>query len=161
MWPPDASRQRNGGSTRSRRERERRDVPAQVVDGRERQPARPGDRLARGEAHEQRADQPRALRRRDERDLVERDRGVLERRLDDGADELEVPARGHLRHDPAEALVQLRLRAPDRRSHDELEVDHRGARVVAGGLDRQDQRSSGTLPGGWRHMISASSRLSV
>ena len=51
-----------------RREGERRDVPAQVVDRRERQPARPGDRLAGREADEQRADQARALRRRDERD---------------------------------------------------------------------------------------------
>ena len=65
MCPPLASRQRNGGSTGSGCEEERRDVAVQVVDGDERQAARPRERLRRLEPDEQRADQARPLRDRD------------------------------------------------------------------------------------------------
>ena len=53
-------------------EGERGDVAAQVVDRDERQLPRPGERLRRRDADEQRSDEPRALRHRDALDVVER-----------------------------------------------------------------------------------------
>ena len=75
---------------RGRLEVERRDVPLQVVDGNERQAARPGDRLRGGEADEQRADQPRALCHRELGDVVEGGIRFAERLPDHGRHELEV-----------------------------------------------------------------------
>ncbi len=88
---------------------EGRDVAVQVVDRNERQPARPGDRLRRGDADEERADQAGPLRDRDGVEGVEVDSGRVQRLPYDRGDELEMPARGHLGHDPAEARVQLSL----------------------------------------------------
>ena len=96
-----------------RPQEERRDVPVQVVDGDERQPPRPRERLRRRDADEERADQPRPGRDRDGVDVVERRAGAAERLLDHGRDELEVPPRRDLRDDPAVPRVQLRLRRDD------------------------------------------------
>jgi len=73
-----------------RLEVQRRHVPVQVVDRREREATRPRDRLRRREADEQRADEPGTLRHRDRLDVVERGMGVLERRSHDRRHELEV-----------------------------------------------------------------------
>ncbi len=80
-------------------------MAVQVVDRHERQPAGGGERLRGRDADEQRADQPRALRHGDLLDVVERGAGAVERVVDDRVDELEVVARGDLRHDAAEARV--------------------------------------------------------
>src|SRR5262249_59021369 len=50
---------------------ERRDMAVQVIDRRERQSPRPGNRLRGGEADEQRADQARSPGHRDDLDVVE------------------------------------------------------------------------------------------
>src|SRR5262249_58760330 len=50
---------------------ERRDMAGQVIDRRERQSPRPGNRLRGGEADEQRADQARSPGHRDDLDVVE------------------------------------------------------------------------------------------
>ena len=92
---------------------ERRDVPVQVVDRRERKPPRPRERLRRGDADEQRADEARAARDADEVDVVERRVRLAERLPDDRQHELEVPPRRDLRHDAAEARVELGLRGDD------------------------------------------------
>ena len=84
---------------------ERGDVAVQVVDGHERQPAAPGERLRGREADEQRADQAGALRDRDGLDVVQAGPGAVERLPEHRQHELEVAARGHLRHDPAEPCV--------------------------------------------------------
>ena len=163
VWPPLASRQRNGGSSGSGSEVERGDVAVQVVDGHEREPARPGERLRRREADEQRADQARPARDGDGLDVVEGGAALLERLGEHRADELEVPARGDLGHDAAVARVQLGLRGDDVGAHLAVPRDERDRGLVAGGLDPEDHADPlrPFASGGSFHMISASSRLSV
>jgi hypothetical protein len=91
-------------------------MPVQVVDRDERKAARPRERLCSGKADEQRADEPRALRDCDPVDVVERCARLRERFAHDGRDELEMPARRDLRHDAAEARVQVGLRCDDVRA---------------------------------------------
>ena len=144
-------------------EEERRDVAVQVVDRDERQPARPGERLRGLHADEQRADQAGPARDRDGVDVVERRACFRERLADDGRRELEVPARRDLRHDAAVTRVQLRLRRDDVRANESV-FGHDGTRgLVAGRLEREDHASpsEADCSPGSRHMISASSRLSV
>ena len=130
-------------------------MAVEVVDGGERQPAGGGERLGGRDADQQRADQPRALGDRYELDVVEGGLRAGERVVDDGVDELEVVARGDLRHDAAEAVVH-----PLARDHVRADLagsgDDRGAGVVAGGLEREDHAG-----GCERHMITASSPLSA
>ena len=97
-------------------EEERRDVAVQVVDGRERQAARPGQRLRGRDADEQCADEPGALRDRDRVDVVERRSRLAERLAHDRDDELEMPPRRDLGDDAAVAGVQVGLRGDDVRA---------------------------------------------
>ena len=146
---------------------ERRDVPLEVIDGDERQSPRPRDRLGGRQADEQRAHEPRALRHADAIEVVEPDTRVLERSSDDRRNELEVASRGDLGNDAAEPRVKLGLRGDDRRQHRAVARDDRGRGLVARGLDAEDVQptpssSAGSAAGsGSRHMMSASSRLSV
>ena len=130
---------------------ERGHVPVQVVDGHEREPPRPGERLRSGDPHEQGADQPGPRGDGDRVDLV-----AVECLGDDRRDQLQVPPARHLGHDAAEARVQLRLRRDDVR--DDLAVLRHDRRrgLVAARLDPEDHACRES-----RHMISASSRLSV
>ena len=143
-------------------------MPLQVVDGRQRQPARGGEALGRRDADEQRADEPGSLGHGDERDVVEAAPRQAQRVLDDRVDELEVMARRDLRHDAAEAIVDA-LRGDDRRQHLAGVRDDRGTGVVAGGLEREDQIGAAfgtssseprSVPG-VRHITTASSPLSA
>jgi hypothetical protein len=84
-------------------------VAVEVVDGRERQSPCPRERLGCRETDEERSDQARPLGDGDRVDVVEARSGFAERLLDNGCDELEMPARCDLRHDAAEPRVQLRL----------------------------------------------------
>ena len=79
--------------------------PCRWSTGGERQPPRGGQRLAGRDADEQRADQARALGDGDRLDVVQRRPGLGQRVVDHGVDELEVVARGDLRHDAAVAVV--------------------------------------------------------
>ncbi len=102
---------------------------------------------------EQRADQTGPRGDGDRIDLV-----PVERLGDDRGDQLEVSAARDLRHDAAEARVQLRLARDDVRDDLAVVVDDGRGRLVAARLDAEDHAV------GWRasrHMISASSRLSV
>ena len=132
----------------------------QVVDRRERQPPRPGERLRRGDADEQRADQAGPRGDGDELDVLERRVREPERLAQHGRDQLEVPARGDLGHDPAEARVQLGLGGDDAGRELAVARDERRGGLVAGGLDPEDQAPPGAGTGSF-HMIRASSRLSV
>ena len=114
------------------------DVALEVVDGRQRQPARGGDRLRGRDADEQRADEARPLRDRDEVDVGERRAGAAQRVVDGGVGELEVVARGDLRHDAAVGVVDA-LRGDDVRAHLAVARDDRRAGVVAAGLQREDE----------------------
>ena len=83
------------------------DVALQVVDGRERQPPAGRQGLAGREADEQRADEARALRGGDKVDVAQLCARVQQGAVDDGVDELEVVARGDLRDDAAETVVDV------------------------------------------------------
>ncbi len=131
----------------------------QMVDRGERQPVRPRERLRGGDADEQRADEPRAARDADELEPVERCVRVGERLADDGHHELEMPPRRDLGHDAAEARVQVGLRGDDVREDLAVTRYDGGRRFVARSLQRKDHATDCAC--GSRHMISASSRLSV
>src|SRR5690348_8880514 len=92
-----------------RLEVERGDMAAEMIDRHEREPARPRDRLGRREPDEQRTDEAGPLRDGDLLDVIERRARVRQRLAHDGGDELEMPPRGDLRDDAAEAGVQLGL----------------------------------------------------
>ena len=70
-----------------------------------------------------------------------------ERLAHDGSDQLEVPARRHLRHDAAEPRVQIRLRRNDVRANLPAVGDERHRRLVATGLDPEDHCLLATSPG--------------
>jgi hypothetical protein len=91
-------------------------------------------------------------------DVVEAGAGALERVGGDRVHELEVVARGDLRHHPAVARVEETLRGDHVRTDLAVLGHHGGAGVVAARLDAEDHAvaRSGTV----RHMMSASSRLS-
>ena len=130
-----------------------------MVDGDQRQPVRPGDRLGGGEADEQRADETRALSDGDRIEVFEVAVLLRQRFPQHRHDELEVAPRCDLRDDAAEGSVQLRLRGDDVRQDLPVLRDYRGGGLVTRGLNPEDQ-SSGSLIGSF-HMIKASSRLSV
>jgi hypothetical protein len=91
-------------------------VAVQVVDGREREPARPGERLRRREPDEEGPDEARPLRHRDRLDVVERRPRLGEGLAHDRLHELEMAPRRHLGDDPAVARVQVGLRRDDVRA---------------------------------------------
>ena len=147
------------------------DVALQVVDGREREAARGGQRLGRRDADEQRAGEPGPGRDGDEVGVVERGARAVQGVVDDRVGQLEVVAGGHLRHHAAVEVVDA-LRGDDVRAHLAV-VGHDGrARVVAARLDREYHGPNATGPAlgtssmrpssvaGVRHMMSASSPLS-
>ena len=132
--------------------------------------ARPGERLGGREAHEQRADEPGALGDADASHVVEADARVVERGPNDRCDELEVASGGDLGHDAPVPRVQLRLRGDDRGEDLAVLGDDGGSGLVAGGFEPEDGHAapppsaaagSSTAGSGSRHMMSASSRLSV
>ena len=134
----------------------------QMVDGDEREPAAPGDRLRRREPDEERADQARPLRDRDPVDPAQRHTGDVERLAHDRRDQLEVATRGDLGDDAAEAGVQLGLGGDDVRADLAVLGDDRRGGLVAGRLQPEDHAAPAeSRTAGSRHMISASSRLSV
>ena len=149
------------------REEERGDVAVQVVDRRKRQAARPGERLRRRDADEQCADEPGALRDRDRVDVVERRPRLAERLAHDRSDELEMSPRRDLGHDAAVARVQVGLGGDDVGANLPLLGHERRRGLVAGRLEPEDHPVSACSASafwsgtGSRHMISASSRLSV
>ena len=136
---------------------ERRVVAVQVADGDQRQAAREGQRLGGRQPDQQCPDQARALGDGDGDDLVESGAGIVQRPFDHGHAQLQVPARGHLGHHPAVAGMQLGLGGDHTRPQPSTVVDQRGGGLVAGALDREDHATGS----GSRHMIRASSRLSV
>ena len=138
-------------------------MPFEVVDRDEREPARPRHGLRSRDPDEQRADETGALRHRKPVDLTELRACVGQRLANDRRHELEMPARGDLGHDAAVPRVQDRLRGDDRRKHfAPVGHDSRGS-LVARGLDSEDHDAFSAFSDGAdsRHMIKASSRLSV
>ena len=141
-------------------EEERGDVAVQVVDRHQRKPQRPGERLGRGEADQERPDQPRPARDGDALDVGEACPALPERLANDRRHELEVPARSNLGDDSAVFRVQLGLRGDDVGKDLSVLGDERGSSLVTRGLQAEDHALAGSRTGSF-HMISASSRLSV
>jgi hypothetical protein len=139
---------------------EGRDVPLEVVHGRERKTARPGQRLRGRDPDEERANEPRALRDRDEVGVVERGPSLLERSAYDRRDELEVAPGRDLGDDATVAGMEVGLRGDDRRQHPPVRRDDRCRGLVAGRLDPEDHGAPSEGAGSF-HMTRASSRLSV
>ena len=83
---------------------------------------------------------------------------AVERLVDHRRDQLEVAPRRDLGHDAAEARVQLGLRRDDVRDDLAVVGDDRRGGLVAARLDAEDHAVGSRAS---RHMISASSRLSV
>ena len=122
-------------------------MAVEVVDGHERQPPRPRERLRRREPDEQRADQPGALGDGDAIDVVERRVRLRERLADDGRHELEVAARCNLGHDPAVPRVEISLRRDNAGLDGPVLRDERSGRLVARRLDAENHGApSGHLP---------------
>ena len=105
-----------------------------------------GQRLGRGDADQQRADQARSGGHGDGVRSPPADAGLVERPLDDGRDRLDVGAAGQLGHDPAEGGVQVDLAGHHRRAHRQRVVDDGRRRLVAGRLDGQQRPASRRLP---------------
>jgi hypothetical protein len=131
-----------------------------MVDGDEREPARPGQRLRGRDADEQGADEAGALRDSDALDLSQLRAGLLQRAPDRREKQLEVMAGRDFRDDTSVLRVQLGLRRDDVGEEAPLVGDERRSRLVAGRLDAEDHAVARSRSGSF-HMISASSRLSV
>jgi hypothetical protein len=131
-----------------------------MVDGHEREAFRPGYRLRSGNPDEQGTHQAWPLGDSNAVDSPERHVSRLERGAHDRPDQLEVTARRDLRDDSPKARVEVRLRRDDRREHAPVGRHDGGGRLVTRGLEREDHEAR-SLEFGSRHMISASSRLSV
>ena len=157
VWPPLAIRHRNGGSSGSGSRKLAATCPCRwftpargfrvaaasdfaVATPTRSAPIRPGPRVTASDSS------PRELHL-----------GLGQRRIDHRVDELEVMPRCDLRHHPAIARVSGSLRG-DHVGADVTPIGDRGAGVVAGGLDREDQASTAAVTSS--HMIKASSPLS-
>ena len=110
-----------------------------MVDGRQRKPQRPRERLRGREPDEERADEPRAPRDRDALEIGQLGSGLAERLPDHGRHELEVPPRRDLRHDPAVARMEVGLGGDDVRPDLAVVRDQRRRGLVTRRLEPEDQ----------------------
>ncbi len=113
-----------------------------MIDADERNAAGPGQRLARREADEERADQPGPRRRGHEARVLESNVRGGERLLERGRQVFEVRPRRHLGHDPAVARMSQKLRRNDVGEHPALAVENGDGRLVARGLDTEDDHGT-------------------
>ena len=100
-------------------------------------------RLGRGDADQQRADQARPGRDGDGGQVASGDAGLVQGAFDDRRDRLDVGAAGQLGDDPAERGVQVDLAGDDRRAHRVVVVDDGRRRLVARRLDGQQDPAHG------------------
>jgi len=135
-------------------------MPLEVVHGDEREAARPRDGLRSGDTDEERADQSRTLRYSDVLDVVERPAGRCKRLPNDRHHELEMSPGCDLGDDTAETRMKFGLRRHNRRENAAIGRDQSCGSLVARRLDPEDHDACSVLSGS-RHMMSASSRLSV
>ena len=162
---------KHGMTTRDEREDKRRlevglrqqvgkQVPLQMVDAHERLVGGIGKALGKGDAHDQGTHQARALRHTHGGKLAggngsalkaKRCRGILERRIHDAYDDLNVLARGNLGHYAAKAGVEINLRRHLVGQHVAVRIDNRHRRLIARALDGKHQTTApdfGTLLNG-------------
>ena len=147
----------HGVPARDKREDERRlevglrqqvgkQVPLQMVDAYERLTGSVGKAFGKGNAHHEGAHQARTLchahggefARRDGSTLkTKRCCGILERRIHDTHNHLNVFARGDLGHHAAKAGVKINLCRHLVGQHIAIRIDNRHGRLVAGALDSE------------------------
>ena len=117
-------------------------VRLEMVHGDEREPARQGDGLGRGDADDQPADQARACGRGDAIDLLQAEASLGERLGDQTIEQLDMGARRDLRHHAAELGMQRKLRAHQIGKDDafaaRLAADQGCRGLVAARLDAED-----------------------
>ena len=115
------------GKRRAVGEPRRKRMRLEVIDGEERRLAHERNRLRRGEADDDAADQPGAGRRRDAVDVGKAARGLAHRGRDDDVEHLDMGARRDLRNHAAERRMLLDLR--------QHHVGQDGSAPVRGALD--------------------------
>ena len=98
-------------------------------------------RLGHGAPDQEAADQPRPLGDREAVELGQPEAGDLERAPHDRPHDLEVPARRQLGDDAAIRGVDVVLGGHDAREHLAAAVEHRGGRLVTGGLDAENDHA--------------------
>ena len=114
------------------------EVGLEVVDAHERHVPDERERLGRADPHQERAHQARADGGRDRVDAGAVEAGLDERLGDDRREQLDVRAAGDLRHDAAEAGVEVDLARHDRGEHRRAVGDDRRGRLVTRRLDPED-----------------------
>jgi hypothetical protein len=107
------------------------DVPLQVVDADERHAATEGDRLRRGDPHQERPDEPRPDGDGHGVDVSERRLGLAQRHLEQRVDALEVRPGGDLGDHAPELLVEVSLAGDQVRTDQPPVLDDRDGRLVA------------------------------
>ena len=119
-----------------------------MVDAHERLAGSVGKALGEGDANHERAHQARALCHAHGGKLAggngsilktKRCCGILERRIHDTHNHLDVFARGDLGHHAAEARMEVDLRGHDVGDKRAVAVDDGGRRLVAGRFDGEDE----------------------
>ena len=115
----------------------------EMVDRDQRRVVHHRDRLCGRQPDDHAADQAGARGGGDRRELRIADIGLLHRAIDDAVEQVDMGARGDLRHHAAEAGVLVGLRAhdigEDLAAAVALALDHGGCGFIAGGLDPQYQ----------------------
>jgi hypothetical protein len=109
-----------------------------VVDRGERLAERPRERPGERDPHEERADQAGSRGDGDSVDLLERRSRIVERRLQDRLDVLQMVARRELGNDAAVRAVERDLGGDDVREDARSVLHDSDGRVVAGCLDAED-----------------------
>ncbi len=115
-----------------------RHVGRQVVDAEQRLAQTEGERLGRGDPHQQGTRQTRAVRDGDRVEVVQADAGLGARPLDHGHHRLHVGAAGHLGDDTAEPRVLVHAAGDGVREQGAAPHDA-DAGLVAGRLDAEHQ----------------------
>jgi hypothetical protein len=117
----------------------------QVIDGHERQVARPGERLSGGNADEQRSDEARPLRNRHALHITEPGVCLVERFPEYRKDQLEVVTGRDLGDDSAVLGVELGLRRDDIREQPPILRDERRRRLVTRRLNPENHSMGETV----------------
>src|ERR1700677_4066283 len=115
------------------------DVAGEMVHGNERLAQREGESFAVGEAHEQRADQARALRDGDGVEIVQGDVGLVDGFADDRHDLTQMFARREFGDAPAVFAVNFDLGGDDAGEDVFAVGDDGGGGFVAGGFDAENE----------------------
>ncbi len=118
------------------------DVAFNVVDAEQRHAQANGEHLGRADADQQGADQARRMMHGDAADLIQTHAGLAQRFVDDRQQSLQMCPRRDLRHDAAEARVQIGLRRDDVGQDRRLVGEDGRGGFVAGGFDAEEKQEN-------------------